>query len=74
MEKRKNSAGDMIIYAEDYYVHVIDGRDAINYRHAEAINKDIINEPYLFEALASAYRKNATVVDFTDVPSVDILV
>ena len=66
MEKRKKNGEDAIIYANDYYVHVIDGQDAQNFRRAEKLNNDVIKQPFLFEELTDSYRKSAKVVDFSN--------
>lgn len=68
---KENTNKNMIIYGDnndDYYVHVIDGKDARNFRIAQQMNKGVVKEPYLFEALAKAYREKATVVNFADIP------
>ena len=61
----------MIIYGDNddgYYVHVIDGKDAVNFRRACQMNRKLVDESYLFKALTNAYKEKATVVDFTNAP------
>ena len=64
---KHNNGNNMIVYSNDNYIHVIDGIDYTNYRKAETMNRGLLSPAYLFEKLTEAYRKKATVVDFTDI-------
>lgn len=73
-ENSSQTRKNMIISAQDNCIHIIDGRDARNFECAENLNKNIVNKHYLFKTLINAYKKKATLVDFSDVKDKGLLI